>query len=79
MQLKFFLSIALATLSTSLPTNPVQVETSKLSKRDTWVGYAYASNGSGAGDLIINGGCVHLGGTASSVRMQGGVRCRFYR
>ncbi|KAF2831537.1 hypothetical protein CC86DRAFT_463409 [Ophiobolus disseminans] len=62
---------ALTTLATSSPTH--------LTARDTWVGYAYTTNGGGAGDLVANGGCVNLHNQASFVRMQTGYRCRFYR
>ncbi|KAF2685241.1 hypothetical protein K458DRAFT_403462 [Lentithecium fluviatile CBS 122367] len=89
-----FLSISLATLATSLPTDlnrfktnalstrdikPEEVRPEALNRRGTIVGFAYKDDQE-IGYLEVTGGCVSYNGQeGNQARYEEGSRCRFYR
>jgi hypothetical protein len=86
MKLTSILSLALASLATSLPTdlstNPASDDTMTIA--DTYIGAVYTSTIQNTKkdhvtDLVVNGGCVNFRINGVTAAFRQGYRCRFFR
>jgi hypothetical protein len=81
MKLTTLLSLALASLATSMPAAPASSATKTLATRNTPFGAVYVTQDkkSFSGNLEVNGGCVTFNINAVYAEYTSAYKCRFYK